>query len=118
MFAAMSSRSLQRAIDLADWAEGQEAAAGSIWASPTFRKRFADSSDAELRLASNILRERMAKRERVDGLKVQMAECVANVVRLQGDLLKTTTSVIEETAKWLASDPPALRGKRKQGKKS
>ena len=115
MFAAMSPRSLQRAIDLADWAESQEAAAGSIWAS---RKRFADSSDAELRLASNILRDRLAKRERVDGLKVQMAECVANVVRLQGDLLKTTTAVIEETAKWLASDPPALRGKRKQGKKS
>lgn len=116
MFAAMSPRSLQRAIDLADWAESQEAAAGSIWESPTFRTQFADSSDAELRLASSILRDRLAKREHIDGLKVKMAECVTNVVRIQADMLGTARRVIEATTEWLASDPPALRGE-KQGKK-
>lgn len=116
MFAAMSAQSLRRVLDLVDFAESAEATPGSIWENPTFRERFADTTDNEFRVASALLRDRIAKREHIDGLKVKMAECVANVVRLQGDLLKTTTAVIEETAKWLASDPPALRGE-KQGKK-
>lgn len=117
MFAAMSAQSLRRVLDLVDFAESAEATPGGIWENPTFRERFADTTDNEFRVASALLRDRMAERERVDGLTAQMAECVGNVIRLQGDLLQTTTAVIEETAKWLASDPPALRGKN-QGEKS
>lgn len=112
MFAAMSSKSLQRAIDLADWAESQEAAASSIWSNSTFRKRFADSSDAELRLASSILRDRMATNQRADELRARMVEIVANVETIRADMLGTALKVIEATTEWLASDPPAL----KQGK--
>lgn len=117
MFAAMSQRSLQRAIDLADWAESQEAAAGSIWANPTFRERFADSSDAELRLASSILRDRMATNQRADELRARMVEIVANVETIRADMLGTALKVIEATAEWIASNPPAMRGK-KQGEQS
>lgn len=113
MFAALSQRSLQRILDLVDFAESAEATSASVWENREFRERFADTTDNEFRVASALLRDRLAEREHVDGLKAQMAECVANVVRIQGDLLKTTTSVIEETAKWLASDPPALREKQK-----
>lgn len=113
MFAVLSSKSLERVRDLVDFAESAEATPGSIWENREFRERFADTTDNEFRVASALLRERLAEREHVDGLRVQMAKCVANVVRIQGDLLKTTTSVIEETAKWLASDPPAMRGKQK-----
>jgi len=116
MFAAMSPKSLQRVLDLVDFAESAEATPGSIWQNPEFRSRFADTTDAEFRVASAMLRDRLAKREHIDGLKVKMAECAGNVIKLQAKMLETTRSVIEATTEWLASDPPALRGKRKQGK--
>lgn len=117
MFAAMSPQSLQRVLDLVAFAESADVAPGSIWENPEFRRRFADTTDNEFRVASALLRDRMAERERVDGLKAQVAECVTNVVRIQADMLGTARRVVEATTEWLASNPPALRGK-KQGKKS
>ena len=117
MFAAMSPKSLKRILDLVDFAESAEATPGSIWQNQEFRSRFADTTDNEFRVASALLRDRLAKREHIDGLKVKMAECVGNVVKLQADMMQTARAVIEATTEWLASDPPALRGK-EQGKKS
>lgn len=113
MFAAMSPKSLQRVIDLVEFAESAEATPGSIWANPTFRRKFADTTDNEFRVASALLRDRMAERERVDGLRAEMAECVGNVVKLQADMMQTARAVIEATTEWLASDPPALRSEQK-----
>lgn len=112
MFAAMSPKSLQRVIDLVEFAESAEATPGSIWANPTFRRKFADTTDNEFRVASALLRDRMAERERVDGLRAEMAECVGNVVKLQADMMQTARAVIEATTEWLSTNPPAL----KQGK--
>ena len=113
MFAAMSPKSLQRVIDLVAFAESADVAPGSIWENPEFRRRFADTTDTEFRVASAMLRDRLAKREHIDDLKVKMAHCVGNVVDLQTRMLETTRSVIEATAQWLASDPPALRSEQK-----
>ena len=112
MFAAMSPKSLQRVLDLVDFAESAAATPGSIWANPTFRRKFADTTDNEFRVASALLRDRMAERERVDGLRAEMAECVGNVVKLQADMMQTARAVIEATTEWLSTNPPAL----KQGK--
>lgn len=112
MFAAMSSKSLRRVIDLVAFAESADVAPGSIWENPEFRRWFADTSDAEFRVASAMLRDRLAKREHIDDLKVKMAHCVGNVVDLQTRMLETTRSVIEATTEWLSTNPPAL----KQGK--
>lgn len=112
MFAAMSPRSIQRVLDLVEFAESAEATPGSIWANPTFRRKFADTTDNEFRVASALLRDRMAERERVDGLRAEMAECVGNVVKLQADMMQTARAVIEATTEWLSTNPPAL----KQGK--
>lgn len=113
MFAALSEKSLRRVLDLVDFAESAQATPASIWEIPEFRSRFADTTDNEFRVASALLRDRLAKREHIDGLKAQMAESVANVVRIQADMLGTARRVIEATTEWLASDPPALRGKQK-----
>lgn len=117
MFATMSPKSLQRVLDLVEFAESADATPGSLWENPAFRRRFADTTDTEFRVASAMLRDRLAKREHIDGLKAQMAECAINVVRIQADMLGTARRVVEATTEWLASNPPALRGK-KQGKKS
>lgn len=113
MFAAMSPKSLQRAVDLADWAESQEATGESIWENPAFRRKFAGTSDAEFRLASSILRDRLATDQRADELRARMAEIAANVEAIRADMLGTALKVIEATTEWIASDPPALRGKTK-----
>ena len=113
MIAAMSSKSLRRVIDLVAFAESADVAPGSIWENPEFRRRFADTSDAEFRAASAMLRDRLAKREHIDDLKVRMTECVTNVVRIQADMLGTARRVVEATTEWLASNPPALRSEQK-----
>lgn len=113
MFAAMSPQSLQRVLDLVAFAESADVAPGPIWENPEFRRRFADTSDSEFRVASAMLRDRLAKREHIDGLRTQMAECVSNVVRIQADMLGTARRVVEATTEWLASNPPALRSEQK-----
>ena len=113
MFAAMSSKSLRRVIDLVAFAESADVAPGSIWENPEFRRRFADTTDTEWRVAASMLRDRLAKREHIADLKVKMAECAGNVVDLQSRMLGTTRRVIEATTEWLASNPPALRSEQK-----
>lgn len=109
----MSSKSLRRVLDLVDFAESADVAPGSIWESPEFRRRFANTTDSEFRVASAMLRDRLAKREHIDRLRAQMAECAGNVINLQAKMLETTRSVIDATTEWLASNPPALRSEQK-----
>lgn len=103
---------MERVLDLVDFAASAETTPGPIWESQEFRERFADTTDNEFRVASALLRDRLAERERVDGLRAAMAECVGNVVKLQADMMQTTRAVIEATTEWLSTNPPAL----KQGK--
>lgn len=63
MFCAMSLKSLQRAVDLADWAE-ENARHRPFWNNAEYQRRFADSADIELRAAARIVEGRNRERER------------------------------------------------------
>ncbi|WP_137871479.1 hypothetical protein [Sphingopyxis sp. 2PD] len=63
MLAALSTQSLQRAIDLADWAQVNNRHS-PFWANAEYQRRFANMSDAELGAAARILEARNAEMER------------------------------------------------------
>lgn len=63
MYCAMSAKSLQRAVDLALWAE-RHCDVRPVWASPEYQRRFADSAPIEIVAAARLLEGRNRERDR------------------------------------------------------
>jgi hypothetical protein len=121
MPAALSAESLQRAQALADWAEANNQHS-PFWAHPEYQARFADTTDAELGAAAQLLQARVAEREQqatVEGLlTVGRAIIVAGLQREVDDAAATararTTAI---AAKFARATADFLEAKAREAKR-
>lgn len=63
MYCAMSAKSLQRAVDLALWAE-RHCDVKPVWLHPEYRRRFGDCGPIEIIAAARLLEGRNRERDR------------------------------------------------------
>ena len=80
MLTALSRESLQRAADLADWAEANNRHS-PFWAHPEYQRRFAGMTDAELGAAARILEARNTEKER-EAAALELITATLRAVRL------------------------------------